>query len=282
MNVQPKKKPKAPRLQNAPVAKEGSLEKLGGVVPIWRSRYFVVRGGVLEYYIDKLSWLKSNAPKGSLALLGATVSKKSESEAGKRYVLGLNVPAFPDRVFQLAADSEEEQLSWLQCLSKEIDGARQAKQEKFDRAVSGSFDDFLVTQSVANVGTLRPAGGDCKAQAAPSVSATVKPQEKGERCWLEKSMASSVPAPSELVSQQSVRPMYSVAKDVDDERLGRPGRSRSPSDVSTTSEASEGADPYSEWDVTNRHQKSKQPFANPRRISAEAQKEGQCCSCIVS
>jgi len=261
LDVVKKKKAKAPRRHGADIVKEGALQKLGKRVTLWRARYFVIRGGVLEYYLDQLSWLESRAPKGSLPLLGARISKPTESSAGKHHCIALNVTTNPDRTYSLAAESLEEQSDWFEALTQEIDAARRRKQEDFDYQVTKSFRDDPPV--------------DAKPDPQPEVKAAV---EKPDRVWLEQSVASSV--------HLEGRKMASVVGSVYSDSApfipgaGRPRMQSESSDVSIGSESSE-QDPFSEWDVHNKGKPRAGGIKYRAEKPPETDKEGGICSCAL-
>jgi len=233
--------------------KEGPLQKLGKRVTMWRARYFVIRGGVLEYYLDQLAWLESRAPKGSLDLLGAKINKPAESVDGKPHCIALIVTANPDRTYSLAAESQQEQSDWFETLSLEIDAARRKQQDDFDYQVTKSFarDEAPMAFRLADP--------------EPETKAVI---EKPERVWLEQSVASSVHG----------RKMNSVvANSVD---AGARPRIQSVASDSVGSESSE-QDPYNEWDVNKGKQRSGGLKYRAEKPPESDRDESGLCQCAL-
>lgn len=253
-----RKKVKAPRRHGAEVVKEGSLYKLGSRVMLWRTRYFVVRGGVLEYYVDQLSWLESRAPKGSLPLLGAKLTYTTESTLGKQNCLALIVTSNPDRTYTVAAESAEEQMEWYEILTQTIEAARRKQQDEFD---------YQVTKSFAR---------DEAPEESRNFKLTEDPAEKPVRVWLERSVSGSVDG------HKMGSVVASMSTDISPFLPGGRPRVRSAtSEVSVSSESSE-IDPYGEWDVHNQGKHRGGAVKYKAEKPSEPDKESGVCSCAVS
>merc|ERR1712151_631682 len=93
----------------ASVIKEGLLEKRSRWVREWESRYFVLCGGKLQYYMQKPE--NADDPvKGTFSLVGGA---EAESKSSSAFCLRLK----NDNVL-LSCRSEEEQTEWLSAINK--------------------------------------------------------------------------------------------------------------------------------------------------------------------
>eukprot|EP00009_Paramoeba_aestuarina_P010875 CAMPEP_0201526068 /NCGR_PEP_ID=MMETSP0161_2-20130828/30524_1 /ASSEMBLY_ACC=CAM_ASM_000251 /TAXON_ID=180227 /ORGANISM="Neoparamoeba aestuarina, Strain SoJaBio B1-5/56/2" /LENGTH=793 /DNA_ID=CAMNT_0047926287 /DNA_START=101 /DNA_END=2482 /DNA_ORIENTATION=- len=96
--------------------KEGFLIKRGGIRHNWLKRWFMLRDEFLYYYEAKYG---SHYLRGKIPLYGVTVEEIDRKKAAHQDYLYYFSVATSGRVFQLAAETEEERKGWMRAIQQQ-------------------------------------------------------------------------------------------------------------------------------------------------------------------
>jgi len=121
-----KKKPRLPVGAEYPVLKEGPLSKVGGMHRMWRQRYCVIRGGFLEYYVDKAAWTERRDPKGSVPLFFGKLESLTENISGRQFAFSIRLA---ERAYMFVCANQQDENSWCDAISAEITRIQQENLE---------------------------------------------------------------------------------------------------------------------------------------------------------
>lgn len=104
---------------NQPASKEGFLNKIGGNVKSWKTRYFRLCPGRLMYYKDGED-LTPSGRLGAILLPGASIAIfSSDVYPGHPYCFGLT-PSDQDRQYIFDCDSVAHRMEWIAALTPSI------------------------------------------------------------------------------------------------------------------------------------------------------------------
>lgn len=116
---------------SAPIIKEGWCIKLGGVFKTWRKRWFVLQGATLKYYSAKDEELK-----GEIQIKPDNVISKYP-QCKKPHAFSINTE---NRLYQIAAPSEEELDEWIKVLNNAKVGKSPSKKV--------TLNDFIIIKTL--------------------------------------------------------------------------------------------------------------------------------------
>ena len=94
---------------DAPIDKEGFLQKRGEVNRAFQKRWFVLKGNIL-FYFDKKG---DREPNGVIILEGVTLEITSDENA---FTFDLVFPGSTSRTYTLAAESQDEMEAWMKAI----------------------------------------------------------------------------------------------------------------------------------------------------------------------
>jgi len=115
-----------------PLFREGHVWKRGHVHKAFQRRFFVLRGGMVNYYRDKSYYLRSEAPQGSVDCRDITILEGGEHEHGFEFTI-----VQPEgKELVCALPTPEERAAWIRDITKVaaeplvIDSTRQRLSQK--------------------------------------------------------------------------------------------------------------------------------------------------------
>jgi hypothetical protein len=101
--------PPAGDSEGSVIHKQGWARKEDGFVPIWRRRWFVLRGSILHYYVRE-----EGEEKGQIELMDAQKVERA-LECSHQPALKIELPG---RTYFMACETMEEVDDWIEIMNK--------------------------------------------------------------------------------------------------------------------------------------------------------------------